>query len=165
VVRRCPREWQAECDVHRVAERRNFDGCHADIVVRGDHCIELAPHRAHENGIGRERTGDPRSSRRRCKKLRVFVTESPRVARVRIECAECDFRLGDVEPASQGITCDGCHLNYRRSAQFLTNLAQGNVRRRQYHAQSVGGEHHRDAGAGEVGEHFSMSRIIVAARV
>ncbi len=40
------------------AERRDLDRRHADVVIRRDHRVELAAHRAHEHRVGGKWTGD-----------------------------------------------------------------------------------------------------------
>jgi hypothetical protein len=80
------RAWERkpEGDVHRASERRDLDGRHADVVIRGNHRIELAAHRAHEDRVGGKGSRDSGRSCCRSKKLVVLVAESPTVAGVRV---------------------------------------------------------------------------------
>jgi hypothetical protein len=56
-------------------------------VIWRDHGVELTAHRAHEDGIRRERPINSGGARGRLEKLRVFAAESPTVAGMRIESA------------------------------------------------------------------------------
>src|SRR4051812_4831452 len=72
VIGRSPREWKAERDVHGAAERRNLDGCHADVVIWRDNRVEFAAHRPDEDGIGGKRSGEMRRARRWLEDFLIF---------------------------------------------------------------------------------------------
>jgi len=102
-------------------------------VIWGDHRIELTRHRSHENGVGRERSGDSTCPRRRRQKKIVFVPESPAVAGVRIQRAQRDARRSYSEPESEIVPGDCCRTCNRLGGQRAGDLSQGQVSRRQYH--------------------------------
>jgi hypothetical protein len=145
VIRRSSRKRKTEGDVNSVAERRDLDRCHPDVVVRRDHRIELAAHRAHEHRVGGERSADAGFARRGREKVHVIAAESPAVTRMRIERAERDSRLVDAEPLPQSGARDACRFSYRFRAQLLAHLSERNVGGRQHDAELLGGEHHRHA--------------------
>jgi len=132
-------------------------------VVGRNHRIELSAHRSHKNRVSGERPIDSRGACRRREKLRVFAPESPGIASMRIQRAQRDPRLRDAEPAAQTLTRKSGGFGYRFHRQLLDHFAQGDVGCCQHHAELVRGEHHRDARAGEMPQHFRVSGIVVAA--
>jgi hypothetical protein len=88
MVRGRPRKGEAKRHVHSPPEARNLDCRHPYIVVRCDHGIELAPERANEHGVGRQRTGGPELLGRGVEHAVVLVSEETRLPRMRIECAD-----------------------------------------------------------------------------
>jgi len=86
-------------------------------VVGRDHGVEFTAHGAHEHRVRREWPGDFRRSRSGSENIGVFVAESSRIARVRVESAECNPWLGDPEPLSQSFARDARRLGYRFGAQ------------------------------------------------
>src|SRR4051812_5979521 len=52
VIGRAARKGQAEGDVHRAPEGRDFDRRHAHVVIWRDDGVECAAHRAYEDGVG-----------------------------------------------------------------------------------------------------------------
>jgi len=134
-------------------------------VVRRDHCIELATHRAHEYRVGGKGSVDSGSARRGRENVRVLIAESAAIARVWIERAQRDARLRDVEPVAQSITRNARCFADRLRSQRPNHVAQGNVCRRQHYAKLVRSQHHCDARAREVRQHFGVSWIVVSACV
>jgi len=145
VVRRGAREREAERDVYRAAERRDLDRRHPDVVIRRDDGIELAADGAHEHGVGGERSFDLRFARGRREHLFIFISEAATVARVRVERAEGDPRLGDAEPFAESFTRQRGDRKNALAREGVRNLAERDVSRREDHAQPVGREHHRHA--------------------
>ena len=104
-------ERQPERDVHAAAERGDLDRRHADIVIRRQHGVELAAHRAHEDGIGGQRPGGTQTVGGRRQNARLLVAEESLLAGVRVEGAERQPRLGDAEPRREPVAGDlaGAH--------------------------------------------------------
>jgi hypothetical protein len=141
-------------------------------VIRCDHCVELAAHRSHEDGISRERTGDASLARRRGEQVHVFTAKPATVTRMRVERAKRDAWLGDSKPPRQVFASDPRGLGDRASVESFGHGAQGDVRRRQNHAEWIRPfripaanrrEHHRHGRLRELGEHFGVTGIIVSA--
>ena len=140
MIGRRARERQAERDVHRAAERRDLDRRHADVVIRRDHRVELAAHRAHEDGVGGKRAGDAGRARGGREQLVVLAAEAAAVAGVRIERAERDARLGDAEPVAQPVARHARRRSTIASrGEQARHVAQRDVRRREHDAQRIGG--------------------------
>jgi hypothetical protein len=84
MIRRRARERKSQGDIHRIAERRDLDGGHPDVVIRRNHGVKFAAHRSHKDRVRRERPLDTCSACGRLEDLRVFTAESPTIAGVRI---------------------------------------------------------------------------------
>jgi hypothetical protein len=85
MIRRRPRKWKPEGDVHGAPERSDLDGRHSHIMVRRDHGVKFSTHSPNENCVGGKRPGNsglPRSGRQ---ELCVFGAESSPVATMRIQ--------------------------------------------------------------------------------
>jgi len=106
-------------------------------VIRGDHRIELAAHRAHEHRIGGKRPEDSARAGGGGKQLVVFGAEPSSVAGVWIQRAQRDSRLGDPVPFDQAGPRDVSGLDDRIGAQLLGHSPERKMRRRQHHAQLV----------------------------
>jgi hypothetical protein len=163
VIRRRAWKRQSERHVHRVSERRDFDGGHSYIVIRRDHRVEFAAHGANKDRIGGERTGDSGFTSSRRQQLLVFVSEPASVAGVRVERAQRYPRRSDAEPLLQAIARDASGIDDGLRRELPDCLAQWKVSRRQDHPQLVGRQHHRDSRASQLRQHFGVAGEIVAA--
>jgi len=134
-------------------------------VIRRDHGVEFTAHRAHENCVSRERTVNSCRAGSGSEELDVLAAEPPTVAQMRVETAKRQPRLLDSEPAAQPLTGDRGHLDDCRRSQFLADVAQSDVGRSQHHPKLVGCKHHRHARVREMGQHFRVSGVVVAAGV
>ena len=92
-------------------------------MIRRNHGVELAAHRADKNSIRGERAGQPSFTRGRRKELLVFISEPPAVAGVRVEGTESNARLTDCEPITQAFARDAGGIRYYSGSQLLRNLA------------------------------------------
>jgi len=164
VVGRRARERKAERDIYRAAERCDLDGRHPDVGVRRDHGVKFPAHRAHEDGVRRERAFDSGLARCRLQKLRVLTAEPSAVAGVRIEGAQRNSRCLDSEPRLKPIARDARCFDDGRRAQSLGDAAKGNVGRRQHNAELVRREHHRNAGSSQRSQHLGVAGKVVSAR-
>jgi len=88
VIRRGPRERQAEGDVHRSAEGRHLDGGHPHVVIGREHRVELPAQRPHEHGVGRERAHCAERFRRRPEHPLFLVAEQTALTGVRVHGAD-----------------------------------------------------------------------------
>ena len=163
MVRRGAREGQAERHIHRAAETRDLDCCHPHVVIRRDHRVKLTPHGAHEHRVGRERSCHSHLAGHRSEQEVVFGAKAPAVARVRVERAESQARLGNAELVAQPRTGHTRRAPERISCDRAWHIAERNVRGREHHAECVGGEHHRDRAPGERGKHLRVPGKVVAA--
>ena len=114
-----------------------------DVVIRRDHGVELAAHRAHEHGVGGERPGEPAGARGGREHAVVLVAEPAVVAGVRVERAQREARLGDAEPVAQPARVMPAACAMAPAVTARRHVAQRDVRGGEHHAQAVGGEHHR----------------------
>src|SRR5207253_958604 len=135
VIRGRARKWKTQRDVYRASKRCNLDRSHPNVVVRCDHSIELSPHGAHEDCVSRKRSIDSCSTRGGGENIPVLVAESPAVAGVRVERAQCDARLGNIKPFPESMAGDTRCLGNRVRTELLRNLPQRNVSRSQYDPQ------------------------------
>jgi len=85
-------------------------------VIRGDHRVEFTPHRPHKNRIRREGPVDSGCACGGLENFGVFAAESPAIAGVRIERAQCDSRRRDAEPSLQPVASDARTFNNGRRA-------------------------------------------------
>src|SRR5581483_7155596 len=106
MIGRCPRERQAERHVYRLAERCDFDGRHANIVVWRYDRVELASYRTDEHGVGRQWAGDLCLARGGGQYAIVFVTKPTVITRVRVQCTECESRIRYPEPIAKTLARD-----------------------------------------------------------
>ena len=154
------RKRQAERDVHRAPERRDLDRGHPDVVIRREHRVELAPHRAHEHGIRRQWAGGAERLGGRPEHPVLLVAEETRFAGVRIDRAEREPGPLDSPPLPEPALGDASGPDDPVQGEQRRHVAERHVGRHQHHAQLLRGEHHRDVHvAGEVREPFGVSGI------
>jgi len=106
-------------------------------VIRRDHRVKLTAHCAHENRVGGEWTGDFCRSGGRGEKLAVLAAKPAAVARVWIERAKSDARLGNSVPVTKPIASDARRVRDRLDGDPLWNLAQRNMGRSEHNTQLV----------------------------
>ena len=160
VIRGSPREGEAKRHIHSPSEIGHLDRRHSHIVVGRDHRIELAPERAHEDGIGRQRAGGTKLLRGGTQHPVVFIPEQTRFSRVRIEGAHGQSRPFDSPPRAQCIECEPSGSDNAVSRDQRGHVAERHVGRYQRHLESAGGQHHGDVdAAGQLGEPFRVARI------
>ena len=137
VIRRRRGNGKPERDVHRAAERRDLDRGHSDVVIRRDHGVELAAHRANEDRVRRKRTENSGRFGGRSQDLVVLRAEPPAVAGVRIQCAQRDPRLIDAEPLRKPSASRSPRRRSRASSRRGTTSRSAKMRRREHHSQRV----------------------------
>jgi hypothetical protein len=134
-------------------------------VIWGDHRVELPTHCPHEHGVRRKGSGYSRLARGRSQQVLVLIAETSAVARVRVERAERDARLGDAEPLLQPCSRDARRFGNGFRAQFFRDSSQRKVCGGEHDAQLVRCEHHRHPRAGEHAQHLCVAREVVATGV
>jgi hypothetical protein len=137
MIRGRARKWQPQRNVHGASERRDLDRRHSHVVVRSYHRVELAAHRAHKNRVRGKWSIDSGGARRRRQQRRVFLSESPAIAPVRIQRAKRNPWLRDAEPAAQSFSRNARSFCYRAGSQLPAHLAQRNVGRGENDAELV----------------------------
>ena len=103
MVRRSARKRQAECDIHTAAEARDFDGRHANVVIRRNDDVEFTADRTHKYRIGRKRTEHTEFRRDRRQQFGILTAKPAAVTRVRIHGTERNPRLRDIVPVPQAL--------------------------------------------------------------
>jgi len=140
-------------------------------VIRRDHRVELALHRAHEHGVRGKGPRDPGLAGGRREHIFVFHAKPAAVTAVGIQRAQRDARVADAEPLGQAMARD-----LRRPLDALRrygrrNVAQREVCRREHHAQRVlaardlsgRSEHHRYVAGRQRAEHLRVPGIVESA--
>ena len=153
-----------EGDVHAFLEGDGLDRDQALVVVHGDHDVRLAldgpaKHRVGGQGPhGVDALGaslcDGRGNDRG-----VLAAETAALARVTVDAADGDSRLGDSEESSQGVVGQTQRAQDPFGADRSKHLPERHVNRGQHDAERSAGEHHRHAlGAELLGKEFRVPR-------
>ena len=166
VIGRRPRKRQPERHVHRPAERRHLDRRHAHVVIRRQHGVELAPHRAHEDGVGGQRADGAERLGGGAEHAGLLVAEQPRLAGVRVHAHRARAAAGSMPHQSRSARSVIRPVRTTRSCgEQRGHVAERHVGGDQHDAQLVGREHHRDVHvAGEMGEPLGVAGIGEARR-
>jgi hypothetical protein len=127
-------------------------------VIRRQYGVELAPHRPHEHGVGRQRAGGSKRLGRRPQHPVLLVTEEPRLARMRIHRAEGEPGPLDAPPLPEPPLRDPAGPHHPLQGEQRRHVPERHVGGHQHDPQLFRREHHRDVHpTGELRQPFGVT--------
>src|SRR5471032_1291093 len=171
MIHRRADHFQPDRHVHARLEPEHLDRTMSLIVIHRDHEVEVTTARTEKERVGRQGTGDIESTflqdldRRDDLFFLLAITEQAVFARVRIDAAHANARLRNSRFHQRRVTAFDRAL-YEAGLDLPDRVDDADMRRHMNHAQMWRNQHHRDfLDAGQMREHFSVARILVAACV
>ena len=135
-------------------------------MIRREHGVEFSAQRAHEHGIGRERTRGVERRRGGPQQAIVLVAEEPAFAGVRVERAQGEARRRDAPPVPQRVGGDAPRLHDALRRHRCDRVPQREVRRHEHDAQPPRRQHHGHGNiTGDMGEEFRYPGKAIAGGV